>query len=279
MGIKRVVDTDFWTDDKVVEMFSPEDKLFFLYLMTNPHTTQLGIYALNKRVMAFELGYSVDAVSVLLDRFENKYELIKYSYHTNEIAVKNYLRHSIIKGGKPVEDLLNKEIAKVKDKALVGYIFGNLARYDNLNNTVKNILKENENEDENENENENEVSWYESSTNRGTNRPTQTKHKHGRYNNVLLTDIEFEKLKTEFPSDYQDRIERLSEYIESKGAKYKSHLATIRNWARRDKPSQAKQTESEPSTAGMVLLPNGRWGSEADLAAWEKVISERKGTL
>ena len=61
------------------------------------------------------------------------------------------------------------------------------------------------------------------------------KHRYGRYNNVLLTDEEYSMLQAEFPSDYSDRIERLSEYIESKGEKYKSHLATIRSWARRDK--------------------------------------------
>ena len=60
------------------------------------------------------------------------------------------------------------------------------------------------------------------------------KHKYGEYKNVLLTDEELEKLKTEFP-DYQERIERLSSYIASTGKSYKSHLATIRNWARMDK--------------------------------------------
>lgn len=59
------------------------------------------------------------------------------------------------------------------------------------------------------------------------------KHKYGEYNNVLLTDTELDKLKDKFP-DWEDRIERLSIYIESKGAKYKSHYATILNWARRD---------------------------------------------
>ena len=60
------------------------------------------------------------------------------------------------------------------------------------------------------------------------------KHKYGEYKNVLLTDEEYEKLKDEFPNDYEERIERLSSYIASKGAKYKNHLATIRNWARKD---------------------------------------------
>ena len=67
------------------------------------------------------------------------------------------------------------------------------------------------------------------------------RHKYGLYNNVLLSDEEIEKLMAEFPTDYQERIDRLSEYIESKGAKYKNHLATIRAWDRRDK--EKKKTE------------------------------------
>lgn len=60
------------------------------------------------------------------------------------------------------------------------------------------------------------------------------KHKHGEYNNVLLTDEELEKLQAEYP-DWKDRIERLSSYVASTGKSYKSHYATIRNWARNDK--------------------------------------------
>ena len=60
------------------------------------------------------------------------------------------------------------------------------------------------------------------------------RHKYGEYKNVLLTDEDLEKLKNEFP-DYQERIENLSSYIASTGKSYKNHLATIRNWAKRDK--------------------------------------------
>lgn len=59
------------------------------------------------------------------------------------------------------------------------------------------------------------------------------KHKYGEYSNVLLTDEELDKLKSKFP-DWNERIENLSLYIESKGARYKSHYATILNWARRE---------------------------------------------
>ena len=61
----------------------------------------------------------------------------------------------------------------------------------------------------------------------------QTRHKYGLYNNVLLSDSDLDKLKAEFP-DWEQRIERLSEYIASTGKSYKNHLATIRAWARKD---------------------------------------------
>lgn len=64
--------------------------------------------------------------------------------------------------------------------------------------------------------------------------PKTTRHKYGMYENVLLTDEDYQKLQEEFPTDFTERIERLSEYIASTGKKYKSHLATIRAWARKD---------------------------------------------
>lgn len=65
-------------------------------------------------------------------------------------------------------------------------------------------------------------------------RSKEFKKIYGEYHNVKLTDEELAKLKAEFP-DWNERIERLSEYIDSKGDKYKNHLSTIRSWARRDK--------------------------------------------
>lgn len=75
--------------------------------------------------------------------------------------------------------------------------------------------------------------------------PKKTKHKYGEYKNVLLTDEELQKLKTEY-SDYEERIDRLSSYMESTGKKYKSHYATIRNWARKDKEQKPGRKEIVP---------------------------------
>lgn len=62
-----------------------------------------------------------------------------------------------------------------------------------------------------------------------------TRHKYGEYQNVLLSNAELAKLQAEFPHDWQKRIDRLSEYMASTGKSYKSHLITIRSWARREK--------------------------------------------
>lgn len=71
------------------------------------------------------------------------------------------------------------------------------------------------------------------------------RHKYGEYKNVLLSDEDIEKLKAEFPSDWQERIERLSEYIASSGKSYKNYLATIRNWAKRDKEKTSAEKKQK----------------------------------
>ena len=77
------------------------------------------------------------------------------------------------------------------------------------------------------------------------------RHKYGEYKNVLLSDADIEKLKVEFPNDYEQRIENLSAYIASSGKSYKNHLATIRNWARKEKPQPTKQQDTPTYTKGV----------------------------
>lgn len=80
-----------------------------------------------------------------------------------------------------------------------------------------------------------------------TDNKTDNKHKYGEFENVLLSDEEFEKLKKKFPTDYPRRIEDLSVYIKSKNKRYSSHYATILAWARKnnDMPKPIKAVEPE----------------------------------
>lgn len=66
---------------------------------------------------------------------------------------------------------------------------------------------------------------------------------YGEFENVNLSEEELEKLKGRFPYDWQERIERLSSYMQSKGKRYKSHYATILNWARKDEQNHTGGTD------------------------------------
>lgn len=61
------------------------------------------------------------------------------------------------------------------------------------------------------------------------------KEKFGEFENVRLTLEQFRKLKATFGEmDAVRRIETLSEYMASKGKRYKDHYATILSWHRKE---------------------------------------------
>lgn len=315
MGIKRIVDTSFWTDGKVDE-FTPEDKYFMLYLLTNPFSTQLGIYEISVKQVAFHMGYSIDAVKALIERFENNYEMIVFSKATNEIAIKNFLRHSIIKGGAPVRDCLIKEMKKVKNKDLISIVFAHIKDSEDLNETVKNIIAEyeekngtlsysNEKYNVNDNENENEVSYPDSSHEScdvscneslkprkkpsGKKKDKPEKHKRGEYQHVLLSDTEEDSLIDEYGMEFALKaITFLDEYIEETGYKRKNHYLCIKRWvidAVKEKEEKAIKKGEAPKTRYGDFDVNDAFQKALDrsyqrkTAGTDPVIKERAETL
>ncbi|PSB71936.1 DNA replication protein DnaD [Bacillus sp. LNXM12-2] len=123
MAKYRHVHTTFWQDPKVTEELTPEDRYFYLYLITNPNTTQIGIYPITKKQMAFDLGYSIESVNSLMDRFINHHKLILYNNDTREVAIKNWPKYNLNKGGKPILDCVTKELREVKDKSLMSVLY------------------------------------------------------------------------------------------------------------------------------------------------------------
>lgn len=76
------------------------------------------------------------------------------------------------------------------------------------------------------------------------------KHKYGEYQNVLLTDEEYNKLHQDYPNA-NELITYLDEYIEMKGYKAKSHNLAIRKWVvdavtRDNKKKPQQQVTSNP---------------------------------
>ena len=98
-----------------------------------------------------------------------------------------------------------------------------------------------------------------------------TRHKYGEYKNVLLSDQELEKLKSEFPSDWQKRIENVSEYCAASGKTYKNYLAVIRKWAKKDNTNQNDRLVQRKQT-----FNNKRTRSESYVAMQYEVFIREK---
>lgn len=110
---------------------------------------------------------------------------------------------------------------------------------------------ENESENDTENENESESESGNKARCQGPeNAPSPILC--GKYRNLSFTPEELESLKREFPTDYEKRMERLSEYMASSGKKYASALATIRAWAKQEEHG-TDDFEELADTFGQVL--------------------------
>lgn len=121
MAIYRTISMSFWTDSKVVDDFTPEDRYFYLYLFTNPHTNLCGCYEVSTKQMAYEVGYSIDSIIMLLKRFEEVHNVLRYSEVTKEVLLLNWHKYNWTSSEKFRKPLL-KEITEVKDTSFRGYL-------------------------------------------------------------------------------------------------------------------------------------------------------------
>ena len=94
-----------------------------------------------------------------------------------------------------------------------------------------------------------------------------TKHIYGDYKHVRLTDEEYKKLCTEHGNTDTDKaIKYLDEYIEMKGAKYKSHYLALRKWVfdAIKRPSQQANNKPQTKYAPAMHFSNERTGIDYD---------------
>ena len=116
MATYRQIHIAFWQDGFVLEL-TPEEKYFYLYLMTNSKTSQCGIYELPKRIIETETGYNRETVDKLLQRYID-YGKILYDDATKEIIILNWAKYNLIKSPK-VFACIKRELEKIKNKDFV----------------------------------------------------------------------------------------------------------------------------------------------------------------
>lgn len=93
MGKNRPINTKMWTDRKVVDKFTSEDKLMWIYLLTNDNLNNLGCYKVSTNKMSFDTGFTKNTIENLLLRFMEYHKVLDYDSITNEILIKNYHKY------------------------------------------------------------------------------------------------------------------------------------------------------------------------------------------
>ena len=128
MAIYRNVSLSFWEDIKIVDDFTPEDRYFYLYLLTNPHTNLLGCYQVSFKQIINETGYNKDTIEKIIDRMVNIHNVIIFDSKTNEIFIKNWYKYNwtrseklLKKVEKLIEYVKSEELKKHLEKILNKY--------------------------------------------------------------------------------------------------------------------------------------------------------------
>ncbi|MCH5436403.1 MULTISPECIES: DnaD domain-containing protein [Bacillus cereus group] len=116
MAVYRNVQVNFWQDEFILDL-TPEERYFYIYLLTGTKTKQCGIYVLPKRLAELETGYSMETVEKLLNRFV-AYGKILYDAETKELYILNWLHYNPILNTN-VEKCVLRELKTVKNKEFI----------------------------------------------------------------------------------------------------------------------------------------------------------------
>ena len=86
----RQINTNFWDDGYILEL-TDKEKLFFLYIFTNPKVNMVGIYELPDRIIISTLGATLGKVSGLKKKFERDK---KFSFYKGWVFIHNFSVHN-----------------------------------------------------------------------------------------------------------------------------------------------------------------------------------------
>ena len=152
----RTIENGFWTDSKVVNDFTPDDRYIFLYLLTNPQTNQLGCYELPISKIAFDTGFGKTKITKIIKRLEEELKVIVYDEETNEVFIKNWYKFNWLNSDKTFI-CIKREFDLIKSEKLKEHIsplYKNYMPHGRKNkkkNKNKNINKNKEREKKKEN--------------------------------------------------------------------------------------------------------------------------------
>ena len=107
MGKRTWIDSDIWND---TDDLTNDEKIFFIYLMTNDQRNIAAYYKVNLGYMALDLGMTEAKVEKMLLR-QQKYWF--YDKETRQVLIPKFTRYNTVKS-KPQIAKLNAELKKLK---------------------------------------------------------------------------------------------------------------------------------------------------------------------
>jgi hypothetical protein len=239
---QRYINTKLWNDSYVSQL-DPIQKLLFIYFLTNEHTNISGFYELPLKIIAVETGIDESMLKKIMPRLSSKIR-----YIDGYIVIKNFLKHQETSSVNVKTGILNclREVNKELLGSVVNKGYFTLDTYylDTLcipYTEGSNYLDSNLDLDSYSNLDSN------LDLDSTPNKVTVSKESFGELKGVKLTDKEYASLLERLgEKNLNILIFELDTYIASKGTKYKSHYATLLNWANRKfQDHQKKQTNNK----------------------------------
>lgn len=115
----KQVQTSYWKDP-FIEKLTPEEKFFYLYLLTNQKTSACGVFEITKKYISYDTGYNSETIEKLINRFI-EYQKIDYDENTNELIILNYVKH-ISTSSPTTKTCINSELKSVKNQNFVNHV-------------------------------------------------------------------------------------------------------------------------------------------------------------
>jgi len=136
MAKLRSVNTKFWDDNWIVSL-NPDEKLLFLYLLTNPLTNISGCYEISLRRIAFDTGLEEQQITSSFEHFTRDNKIL---YRDGWLLILNFIKNQSLnpKITKGIEETVKHCPIWIKDRLSIDYeSLSHLNSNSNLNPSTK----------------------------------------------------------------------------------------------------------------------------------------------
>lgn len=135
MAVYRTFYPDFWSDPKVVDTFTPEDKYFMLWAVTNSHVNITGCYEVSMKQISDDMGYNKESIEKIIHRFNEIHKNILYDVDTKELFVLNFPKYNWTSSPK-LDSKIRSEIEMVKSPYFKGLLAQKFNERDSVDDTL-----------------------------------------------------------------------------------------------------------------------------------------------